>query len=79
MNYIEYKEVDKSEFDSFIKSYPNKLVRDVYGAFEPPLITFNDFLLGDWPDSVIAYYKDCKASIFPDEPIEYFVMLENKQ
>ena len=30
-------------------------MRDVFGASEPPLITYNDFSLGVWPDSVVAW------------------------
>ncbi len=71
---MNYKEVTKNKFDEFIKIYPGKLVRDVYGVFDPPLITYNDFKFGDWPDSVVAYYNDCRASVFPDEPIKYFIM-----
>jgi hypothetical protein len=48
--------VTKEEFDAHIKAWPRKLYLDVYGAHQPPLVTFNDFTLGNWPDSVVASY-----------------------
>jgi hypothetical protein len=51
-----YKPVSKAEFDAFIANYPRKLDRDVFGAFDPPLVTYNDFTLGDWPKSSVAKY-----------------------
>ena len=47
----------KDELDHFVKAYPRKLERDVFGAYEPPLVTFNDFTLGGWPDSVVASFS----------------------
>jgi hypothetical protein len=44
----------KVELEAFVASYPRPLVKDVFGAFEPPLLTYNDFTLGAWPDSVVA-------------------------
>jgi hypothetical protein len=48
------KSVDKKTFESFLKNYPRYLERDVTGIFEPPLVTYNDFTLGVWPESVVA-------------------------
>lgn len=46
----------REEYERFIRDYPRKLERDVFGAYEPPLITWNDFALGkSWPASVVAY------------------------
>jgi hypothetical protein len=51
----EFQKVSKEEFDLFLKRYP-KAVSDVNGAFEPPLITYNDFSSGEkWPESVVAW------------------------
>lgn len=47
----------KYEFDAFIAAYPRKLVRDVACFYDPPLVTFNDFTLGKWPQSVVASYS----------------------
>jgi len=49
--------VTKEEFDKFIQAYPRELLRDVFHANEPPIVTYNDFTLGDWPDSVVAAYS----------------------
>lgn len=51
------KKVSKEEFYKFVNSYPRKLEYDVTGYFDPPLATFNDFTLGDWPDSIVASYS----------------------
>jgi hypothetical protein len=45
------------EFDSFLKAYPRPLERDVAGMYEPPLVTYNDFTLGNWPESVVASHS----------------------
>ena len=50
-----YKVVSKDEFDNFIRSYQNELVFDLYAVCEPALITYNDFTLGKYPDSIVAY------------------------
>lgn len=47
-------EVTESEMNDFIKNYGKPLERDVYAACDPWLVTYNDFDLGDWPDSVVA-------------------------
>lgn len=45
----------KEEFEAFVAAYPGHLERDIYGACEPPLVTFNDFKRAPmWPDSVVA-------------------------
>lgn len=49
-----YKQVSKEEFEEFIKSYPKKLEIDVCGISEPPLISYNDFSLGKFPESIVA-------------------------
>ncbi len=51
------KKCTYEEIEAFIKTYPRKLERDVFGAYEPPLVTYNDFTLGVWPESVIASYR----------------------
>lgn len=50
-----FREVNKDEFDAFIAAYPRKLVRDVAGMYEPPILTYNDFdVAPKWPESVVA-------------------------
>jgi hypothetical protein len=51
------KSVTKEEFEVFVKAYPRPLEFDVAAMFEPPLCTYNDFTLGDWPASVVASYE----------------------
>lgn len=42
------------EFREFIESYPNPLEKNISRMCEPPLLTYNDFSLGDWPNSIVA-------------------------
>lgn len=44
----------EDEFIQFIKNYPRPLERDVNQICEPPVVTYNDFTLGNWPESVVA-------------------------
>jgi hypothetical protein len=49
------KKVTEDEFNQFVRNYPKALERDISSAFEPPLVTYNDFSDGRmWPDSVVA-------------------------
>lgn len=50
----ETKRVSKSEFEEFLSAYPRPLVRDVFGACDPPAVSYNDFELGYWPRSIVA-------------------------
>jgi hypothetical protein len=50
--------VTEEEMLAHVKSWPRELERDVYGAYDPPLVTYNDFTLGKWPTSVVASYSD---------------------
>lgn len=54
------KPATEEEARAFIKGYPRPLERDVARIYEPPFVSWNDFTLGDWPDSVVA-------SCMPDE------------
>jgi hypothetical protein len=51
------KHCTKEELEAFVATYPRPLERDVFAASEPPLVTFNDFTLGNWPDSVVAQHR----------------------
>jgi hypothetical protein len=55
--------------EHFIKAYPRPLVCHVVTICEPPQVTYNDFTLGDWPESVVASYM--KASGKPTDPPPY--------
>ncbi len=51
------QEATKEEFAAFLQKYPRALQREVVSTCEPPLVTFNDFFLGqEWPESVVASY-----------------------
>lgn len=52
------REVSKEEFLSFVQNYQAPLAMDYCAISEPALITYNDFSLGKWPDSVVASYKE---------------------
>lgn len=68
----------EAEFNAFIKRYPRKLVTDVAGMYEPPVLTFNDFELAPkWPESVVAnvilYADSYPNADGSTRPNEYFV------
>jgi hypothetical protein len=48
------KAVTREAFEQFIVSYPRPLERDVAKMCEPPVVTYNDFSLGQWPASIVA-------------------------
>jgi len=50
--------VTKEECQAFLAAYPRPLERDVFAAFVPPLVTWNDFADGQvWPASVVASFN----------------------
>jgi hypothetical protein len=49
--------VSKEEFERFLATYPRKLERDVARMCGPPLVSYNDFTLGNWPQSVVASHS----------------------
>ena len=71
-NMEKFKSVTPDEFDKFIENYPRHLEIDVYRVPEPPLQSWNDFSLGDWPESVVA-----SASIDDDSALDNFRIVDN--
>ena len=63
----ERRKVNFDEFIDYINNYHYTLERNVTGICEPPLITYNDFSLGSWPDSVVASYL-----AYSDDPNDYY-------
>jgi hypothetical protein len=53
-----WKTVDYDGFKAFIQGYPRPLQSDVCGISEPEFVSYNDFDLGPWPDSVVAKYHN---------------------
>lgn len=70
---IKWKEVSKEEFEQYLRDYPRKLVKDYCGISEPPLVSYNDFTLGDFPESIVAKFHDEKMGYCPDRPIKYLI------
>jgi hypothetical protein len=71
------KQVSKEEFDAFVSGYGKHLESNVSMIYEPPLKTYNDFDLGDWPHSVVAYVKLMDGSAYYEgRTDEYFLKLE---
>lgn len=69
------KEVGKDEFTRFIEQYPRPLRRDVFGACDPPLITYNDFALANrWPHSIVA-----STYLYEENPGDYLYEPEGKR
>ena len=52
------REVTREEFDAFIAVYPERLDKNVTAIFEPPILSYNDFVKAPkWPDSVVAFVR----------------------
>ena len=69
------KKVSKEEFYNFIKNYPRKLEKDVWGISEPPSISYNDFQLANrWSYSVIAY-----TWAYDDDPKGFWYIPEDER
>lgn len=64
----------KENFLKFIKNYQNKLIVDVFYANDPPLITYNDFSLGKWPESIVA-----STYLYSDDPNDLFYCPEEER
>lgn len=64
---MKWKPVTEQEMLAAVNSYPAKLVRDVYQVCDPALVTYNDFSLGKWPESVIARYSAARGDDPPSD------------
>jgi hypothetical protein len=79
------KRTTKEEFMKYLKNYPRRLERDVFGACEPPSVTYNDFELADkYPYSVVAntfLYDDTPGGYYykPEEDRSYYVMVNYEE
>ena len=72
-----WKEVSRDEFTTFLASYGAPLERDVYTIAEPPVVQYNDFGLGKWPDSVVAQTRPEQPAYpehgFPAMPAKFWL------
>lgn len=68
----QFIKVTKKRFTTFIRTYPSTLNKDVAGFFDPPLITYNDFSLGDWPDSIVA--KHSFSDLMGTKPNDFYII-----
>ena len=79
------KRVSKAEFEEFLRQYPRPLERDVFGACEPPAISYNDFELANrWPYSIVAStfaYMDNPNDYYyePEEDREYIIVTNHEE
>ena len=63
-----WRQVDRGEFESFVRTYPHPLEMDVCAIGEPPLKSYNDFGHGAvWPESMVA------KEYLEDGPHTYFI------
>lgn len=51
------KECTKEEFDQYLNEYQGTLRGTVCHICMPPVINYNDFKLGNWPESMVAMKK----------------------
>lgn len=73
-----FTQVTKEELLNFVKNYGSKLDVDTCQIFTPPLVTFNDFTKGKWPESVVAnivWNESMKGyPSYNGAPNEYFII-----
>lgn len=75
-----FVDITKEKFIEYINNYPRQLRRDVFGACDPPSVTYNDFELADrWPHSIVAntfLYDDTPGNYWyePEEDRVYRIM-----
>jgi hypothetical protein len=66
------KKVTKEEMNAYLDAYPRSaLERDVCGIGDPPTVTYNDFTLGVWPESIVARFYLGRGQ--GDEPHDFYV------
>lgn len=65
--------VTKAQFDAFLIDYAAGFTVDVCQISEPPTVTYNDFTLGDWPDSIIAKHR---AKGYSVGEVDYFIFYQ---
>lgn len=74
-----FKEVTKEEFDNFISNYPRPLMYSALTICCPEKGQYNDFTLGNWPESVVAsfnlwgYNPDNPEDTWGKEPCKWMV------
>lgn len=71
---IDYDQVNEASFNSYLKNYSRQLKLDINRMCEPYSTSYNDFSLGEWPDSVVA-----KIIGYPEQKYnwEYFIKVKN--
>lgn len=70
---LKYESVTEEEYYNFLELYPRDLDRNVSSVCDPPVISYNDFELGKFPDSIVASrcaYSDDKNDYYYVPPEE---------
>lgn len=68
------KKVSKEEFIEFLNKYPRKLEKHTSLIQDPHLVSFNDFSLGMYPETVVAcYYLEDNTDYKIRENAEEFI------
>jgi hypothetical protein len=70
------KKVTDVEFKLFVEGYPSELYQGFIKKAHPPRQEYNDFSIGQYPDSVVAYISMYHISDDIEDqnrPNEYFV------
>ena len=60
---MELDDCTKEEFDAFIAAYPRELVRKNIMVVEPPIVSFLDPTLGQWPECTVAHYSGAPRDV----------------
>ena len=64
------KKVNKEEFDKFRKEYPNPLETDMFMGMP----TWNDFTLGNWPESIVAKITNFEHNYPDTAKYDYWIL-----
>lgn len=75
-----WKNVTKEELEKFVRKYPRKLEKHEVMICSPPLLTYNDFEIGEYPDSVVAKEwqgTDREGDLWYMPESERYLIMEN--
>lgn len=73
----DFIETDATNFKQFVDNYPKKLERYVSQIVDPPIVSYNDFSRGNYPDSVVAHFSSSGGNpdnIYDDTPCNFRIL-----
>lgn len=71
-----YRQVEKEEFEEFVRAYPNPLRWEVSETHAAPVGSYIDSARGKWPNNIIAKVKIVDGC--SGEDLKQYFILENE-